>query len=631
VPSAFANSTRHCIGLQAFREFDIMTSLQDTLELAFRCHQVNDLSQAEQLYRQILLADPNHADAHHLLGVVGYQTGRLDMAMASIGRALALNPWAAMYHSNLGLAQKSAGLLEEATASFEQAIRLQPTFAEALSNLGEVLEQRGRFDEAEHHCRHALQCRPQFPQALNALGNVLLDRRQFDEAIACYHQALALKPDFAKAHNNLGNAYLGLGRLDDAIACYNKALRLDQRFAQASYNLANALRQQGKVEDAINAYRQAIDLNPGYLGTHNNLANLLKEQGRFEEALACYDRALICDPTYGETHLNRGMLLLLLGKWDEGWAEYEWRWHTKEFAWYAPQRPRWDGSDLGGRTVLVNAEQGNGDTLMFARFAPLIKSRGGRVLVRCQPALVALLETCNGIDCVLPNGAALPAFDYEVPLLSLPGLFRTTPASVPADVPYLFATAKATEHWRQVLAQFNDGAQPRCKIGIAWQGRATYLYDRERSLPLAHFGRLAQVAGVQLISLQKGSGTEQLAALANKFSVIDLESRLGDDNDSFMNIAAIIKNLDLVICCDTAIAHLAGALGVPVWVVLPYVPDWRWLLRRQDTPWYRTMRLFRQTHLGDWQGVFERMAHELDKHFRPNEEVSGGSELRGDG
>ncbi len=586
-----------------------MATIQDTLDFAFQCHQAGDLRQAERLYADIIATDPSHADAHHLLGIVAYQTGRFDAAIASMGKALALNPRAAIYYSNMGLAQKAAGQLHAATVTYEQALRLKPDFAEAHSNLGEVLEQQGRCEEAESHCRMALQLRPEFPQAFNALGNALLGQKRFDEAVACYQEALRLNPGMAKALNNLGNALVALNELDEAVDSYQQALRLEPQFAEASYNLGNALRRQGKLDEAKACYRQAIAIKPNHVGAHNNLANVTKEQGRFDEALACYDQAMRCDFGLGETHLNRGMLLLLVGRWEEGWPEYEWRWRTKEFAWYEPQRPRWDGSRADGRTILVDCEQGNGDTLQFVRYAALVKERAAAtVMVRCQPALVPLLATCAGIDRVVPNGAALPPFDFQVPLLSLPGIFQTTPDSIPAKVPYLSVDPSLVERWRQELSAANANQRPALQVGIAWKGSPTFLYDRERSIPLLQFDRLAKLHGVRLISLQKGPGTDQLRALGGRFHVVDLESRLGDENTSFASIAAIMKNLDLVISCDTAIAHLAGALGIPVWLALPFVPDWRWLLRREDTPWYPTMRLFRQTRPGDWDDVFERMA-----------------------
>ena len=271
-------------------------------------------------------------------------------------------------------------------------------------------------------------------------------------------------------------------------------------------------------------------------------------------------------------------------------------------------QPRWNGSDLEGRAILVYSEQGLGDTIQFIRYAPLVEQRGGKVLFECQPALMPLLANAQGIDTLLPRGGTLPSFDVQAPLLSLPGIVGTRPDTVPAAVPYLQANDKLVGRWRKELEPLRG-----FKIGITWQGSPTQGYDRLRSVPLTHLATLAAVPGVHLISLQKRIGTDQLRSMAGGFSVVDFGSRLDEESGAFMDTAAIMMNLDLVISSDTAVPHLAGALGVPVWLALPWVPDWRWLLEREDSPWYPTMRLFRQPRFGNWDGVFERMAEELRK------------------
>jgi hypothetical protein len=274
-------------------------------------------------------------------------------------------------------------------------------------------------------------------------------------------------------------------------------------------------------------------------------------------------------------------------------------------------QPLWDGSPVEGQTILLHPEQGLGDIIQFLRYAPLVQERGATVLLGCPSHLRGLLANCRGIDRLIPDGP-LPPFDVHAPLGSLPGIFGTTPATVPGTVPYLFADAELTAHWQQELNHFSG-----FKIGIGWQGNPKYWGDALRSIPLIHFEPLARVKGVHFFSLQKGPGTDQLGAVANGFPVMDLGSKLDEASGAFMDTAAIMKNLDLVITSDTAIAHLAGALGVPVWVALPLVPNWRWLLHREDSPWYPTMRLFRQTERGNWQQVFERMVGELEKMIAP--------------
>jgi len=495
--------------------------------------------------------------------------------------------------------------------------------------------------------RHALRLKPTYPDAHNSLGITLMELDRLDEAVASCSEAVRLNPQFAEAHNSLGNALERQGKLDDAVRCYREAIRLKPNLAEASNNLGNALKRQGKLDEAVGCYQEAVRLKPDYAEAHGNLGNTRVQQGRFDEAQACYDQALRLDAGHKETHFNQSLLWLLLGKWAEGWPEYEWRWQTKSFPRYAFSQPRWDGSPspspLARPTVLLLAEQGLGDTLQFVRYAPLVQQRGYKVILQCQAPLVRLLAGVRGIDRVVAHGAPLPAFDAYAPLLSLPAIFGKSIAEVPATVPYLQADANLVEHWKspksKVESRKSKVESPRSEevqltsdirhptsdflVGIAWQGNPIFRIDRQRSIPLARFARLAQVEGVQLISLQKGPGTEQLSVSAGpppcpppsggrgERGVLDLGTRLDEASGPFMDTAAVMKNLDLVISSDTAVPHLAGALGVPVWVALPLVPDWRWLVERENSPWYPTMRLFRQTRYEHWDDVFDRMAEEL--------------------
>jgi hypothetical protein len=305
---------------------------------------------------------------------------------------------------------------------------------------------------------------------------------------------------------------------------------------------------------------------------------------------------------------------LLTGDFERGWAEYQWRWKAEQCQWRDFSQPLWDGRPLEGRTILLHAEQGLGDTIQFVRYAALVKQRGGGVVVECPTPLLSLLASCERIDRLMGRGDELPAFDLQAPLLSLPGIFHTSLDTIPADGPYLFADPGLVGRWRQEL-----GGIAGFKIGIAWQGNPKNPDDRNRSIPLSDFEPLAGCSAVRLLSLQKEAGTEQLQKVAGRFPVIDLGSRLDEAAGAFMDTAAVMMNLDLVVTSDTAIAHLAGALGVPVWVAISFVPDWRWLLDRSDSPWYPTMRLFRQTRLGDWAGVFEEIKAALCVQLRSAE------------
>jgi tetratricopeptide (TPR) repeat protein len=576
--------------------------------LARQYHQAGNLSQAEQYYRKVLETDPpqEHPGTLNWLGIVLAQQGQVSEAAASFQQLLRSQPTNADAHCNLANALQSLNRMEEAIAHWREALRIRPDFPEVHSNLANALQSRGKFDEAVAHGLHAVRLRPHSPEAHNHLGMALSGQGKREEAIAHYREALRVRPDFAPAHSNLANALRSLGKLTDAVTHYREAVRLQPNDPALQSNLGDSLFEVGRLEEAASHWGQALRLRPNLAKVWNNLGNLFFLQGNLDEALAHYTQAMSLKQPFPEAHWNRSLLWLLLGNFEQGWPEYEWRWTQPTFVRRHAQVPLWDGSDLGGRTILLHAEQGLGDTIQFIRYALLVKHRSGTVLVECHPALVRLLANVPGIDRLLAKGSPLPPFDVQAPLLSLPGIFKTTEHTVPTAVPYLHADPELVQRWRQKLQPLQG-----LKVGIAWQGDPTYRNDRHRSIALALFSSLARVEGVNLISLQKGPGTEQLQALAGQFKVLVLGNRLDEDAGPFMDTAAIMKNLDLVVSSDTAVAHLAGALGVPVWVALPRVPDWRWLLEREDNPWYPTMRLFRQTRAQHWEDVFERIAEAI--------------------
>jgi len=385
------------------------------------------------------------------------------------------------------------------------------------------------------------------------------------------------------------------GQLGEAVACYRRALELKADNPTAYYNYGTALSDQGLLADAVACYRRALSLKPDYADALNNLGFALKRQGQLDEAATCYQRALELRPGFAECRLNLGVLRLLRGDFAAGWPDYEARWPAGKVAARDFREPLWDGRPLEGKTILIHAEQGFGDTIQFIRYAPLVAQRGARVIFECQKPLLRLLAAWPEIERLVPEGEALPTFDVQAPLLSLPGIFHASLETIPVHTPYFFAAPQAVGQWRGEL-----GAIGGRKIGVVWHGDPRQENNRARSIPLRCFEPLAGLPGVGLVSLQKGAGAEQLQDAAGRFPIAEVGSRLND----FMDTAGAIMNLDLVIACDTAVAHLAGALGARVWVALCYVPDWRWLLDRDDCPWYPTMRLFRQKQPGDWPGVF---------------------------
>jgi Flp pilus assembly protein TadD len=460
--------------------------------------------------------------------------------------------------------------LSEAASAFEIALQHCPDHPETRFNLALAQQKLGYFDDAAANYERALP----LSQAINNiahLGSLFKDQAELGKAIRCYRIAIQHRPDFAKVHYNLGVALAELGKTPDALASYQEAVRLAPYDAQAL----------------------------------NNIGCIFYEKGCLTDAMASFDSAITVRPDYTDAHFNRAMALLKQGDFKQGWAEYEWRWQRDDFQPHAIHAPRWEGSPLDGRTILLQAEQGLGDAIQFLRYAPLVKQRGGIVLVQCQAEFCSLAVTCAGIDQVVALGADQPPFDVHAPLMSLPHILGTRLSAIPADVPYVAVDPQSFQRWRQRF-----GSEPRFKVGLVWQGNPRQwnpqykAADRSRSAPLAQFAPLAKVPHVVLYSLQFGAGREQL--LTANLPVIDLAD--GFDPGSMMELAAAILNLDLLITVDTAPAHLAGALGVPTWIALAQPACWRWLLDRSDTPWYPTARLFRQERAGDWSTVFEQMA-----------------------
>jgi tetratricopeptide (TPR) repeat protein len=600
-------------------------------------HRSGQLRDAAAVYRQVLAADPTQVEAHYLLGAACHAMGLASEAMASLSEALRQRPDLAEVHHHLGIvlaesrqpddaercflralelkpqlvdAHHDLGVLlasqnraQEAIVSFRRVVELKPHDAIAHSDLGAVLERQGDLDAAADCFRRAIQIDPSYAEAHSNLGALLEKQEKLDLAEACCRRAIELKPELAEAHNNLGGVLRRQERFDEAVECCRRAIELKPQLAEAHHNLGTALHKRGDLDEAASCLRQAIALKPDYVEAHNGLGAILTKQASLPEALACFREAIRLQPDYADAHYNLAFSLLLTGHLDEGWPELEWRFQRKGKQLADFGQPRWNGEELAGRTILLHSEQGLGDTLQFIRYAELIAQRGANVIIEVQRPLVPLLAQ-SGFRNLIAKGSPRPTFDVHAPLMSLPGLLGTTLANIPCRVPYLSADPQLVDLWRAKLG----GDQ--LKVGIAWQGNPQHEGDRFRSIPLAEFAPLAST-GVELVSLQKGFGREQLAGPGANFHVRELEGPIDELHGAFMDTAVIIANLDLVVTCDTAVAHLASALGARVWLALSKAPDWRWMLDRSDTPWYPTMRLFRQSQLGRWDDVFDEMRSEL--------------------
>ena len=651
-----------------------MSDHHPSLAAGIQFHQSGQLDQAEQIYRQVAANDPSNADAHSLLGAVCINQNRLDEAAKHLNDALRIEPDHQAAHDNLGVLLGRQGRFEEAVASFERSLAIHPDQPATLQNLAEAQSRCGRTEQAIATFRRVVTLAPNSVRAHMELAQALVAKQNVAEAVAHWQQvarltpgdarvhfelaaalarvgrmreakqeycrALELKPDSAETCVNLGGVCIKLNELDEAVEYFQRAIGLRPNFAEAHLNLGCALTRQHKTSESIEALQTAIRLNPELSEAHNNLGIALAADARYAEAVGSYEQAIVrrpdnvdaiynlgiahlkqgmvasaldhfeqaleLRPDYAEAHHNRSAALLLSENFDEGLAEYEWRFRSRDYGPFKMRWPAWDGGDLTDRTIVLIAEQGLGDSIQFIRYASLVKDRGARVVVECPGLLHALLARTPGVDQWITPETPPPEADCCVPLLSLPHRLETRFETIPAEVPYVFADPDLVDTWQSRLAEHAG-----LRIGIAWQGNPRCPEDRFRSIPLSAFEPLAKLPDVCLVSLQKGHGAEQLDDVRGSWPLVDFGDELDATGGAFMDTAAIMKNLDLVVTSDTAAAHLAGALGVPVWVALPYVPDWRWLLECDDSPWYPTMRLFRQTKWGRWDDVFRGIAAEV--------------------
>jgi tetratricopeptide (TPR) repeat protein len=574
---------------------------------AMHYHRAGILEKAEEIYWKVLGSDPTHSESLHFLGLIAHQTGRDKLALDLIGKALAVGKEVAEYHYSAGEVCRAIGRPQEAMAHYRRSIELKPDFIEPYYVLGLVLQERKELDRAVECYRSALARKPHWVEALNNLGNALQDIGKLDDAVNAYQRALTINPSFAVAWCNLGNAVKKQGKRADAACSFDRALVINPSLAEASYNLGTLLEEQGKLDEAIEWFHHALAIRPNFAEGHNNLGNALKEQGKLAQAIEHYKRAIAISPNFADAHNNLATALLVNGQLEQGWREHEWRWKSlsKNKVRSFSSHRQWQGEVLSrDKILLLHAEQGFGDTIQFCRYVPLAATRA-RVVLEAPPPLGRLLQGLRGVEKIIPYGEPLPAFDSQCPLMSLPLALRTTLATIPAPIPYLEAEPALVMRWRDVLPKANF------RVGIVWQVNPRSELERARSIPLTCFAPLAKLRGLRLISLQKTHGLDQLQNLPDGMSVETLGPDFDSGPDAFLDTAAVMQHLDLVITADTATAHLAGALGRPTWIILRHMPYWTWMLNRCDSPWYPTVRLFRQERREDWNGVLSAVEAEL--------------------
>ncbi len=541
-------------------------------EIASRHYEAGRHPQALALFQRILQADPTHSRTIHMLGVDAHQKGNYNQALTLIGRALAIDPLAPHYYYNFGLVCTALGDPQAAINAYQRAIELKPDYIEAYCSLGNALNAQTRYDEALDLFIRILQIVPDEARIHHGRGQTLCAQGQHAKAIQAFDTAIGLEPGQAGFYNSLG--------------------------------IARALN--GDRPGARQAFEQALNLRPEYAEAINNLGTVMQEEGDYNSALEYFEKAIRIRPQYSEAHFNRGVIHLLRGNFEEGWQDYDYRLQKaicKHNHICPPNMPVWDGTSFSGKTLCVHCEQGLGDALQFVRYLPLVKARGGKVVLETSRHLMALFRDLPGVDRLVEQNRRATAVNHDlcVHILSLPGIMQTTLDRIPADVPYIYADSKKVASWAQKLSREH------VKVGLVWAGNPTHRKDRSRSVELKNFGWLAGIPEVRLYGLQKGAAALEAVKAAGKLKIHNFGPELADLADT----AALIANLDLVISVDTAVAHLAGAMAKPIWVLLSYIPDWRWLLDREDSPWYPTMRLFRQTEKGSWDAVLRRIATEL--------------------
>jgi tetratricopeptide (TPR) repeat protein len=584
-------------------------TLQQQFPAALAAHRRGEFDQAEAGYRAVLRAQPKHFDATQLLGALLHARGRNKEAQMLLRRAIALNPNLAAVHNNLGNVVRALGQPEESLAHFDRAIALDPGYADAFNNRANVLNDLGRRRDALADYDRALERNPDQANALQRSAAILADVGRFEEALARNGKAIALGPPSAELFRRSGNVLLRLDRPREALENFDKALERDPLDKRALIGRSAALELLDRPQEALENFDRGLAVWPDAADLLYNKATVLKTLKRIDEACAVYAQALAIAPDDPDANANFAMTLLLKGDFAAGWRAYEYRWGQVGRDAERPHlaAPAWNGEQLAGRNIVVYAEQGLGDIVQFSRYLPLLQARGADVALLAKPQMHALLRGAFPGVALYDDVAQVGAerFDFQCALTSLPLHFGTIAETIPSSVPYLKVDPEKVDHWRERIGTGGF------RIGICWQGNPSVAIDVRRSMPLAQFAALASIPGVRLISLQKKDGLDQLERLDADMRVETLGEGFDSGADSFVDTMAAMECVDLVISPDTSIAHVAGALARPVWVALRHVPDWRWMLDRGDSPWYPTMRLFRQDMPGDWSGVFERMRRAL--------------------
>jgi len=615
------------------------SDIQADFQQAVAFYREGRIAEAETLCSRVLAAAPAHFDARHLLGVLALQAKSYARAADLLNAALDINPGSALAHNNYGMAVLEQGRTAQALAAFDKAVTLRPDMAAALNNRGNALRllgravealaafdnvvavkpdyaeawynrglalyDLGRLEEAAVSYTRAIALNPVYAEAFNAWGLALRDMGDVSAALEHYDRAVALKPQLADAWNNRAVALQDVKRYDEALANYDRALALAPEAARTWSNRGTVLDYLCRYDEALRSYDEAVTRDPAFANGWNNRGVALGDMGRHSEALESFQRAIAAEPGNADAHWNSSLHYLQQGDFARGWAEHEWRWKVPSLALEHRnfEKPLWLGElSLAGRTILLHGDQGFGDAIQFCRYAGPARDAGARVIVEVRAPLAPLLASLPGADHIVVRGEALPPFDLHCPMGSLPVAFNTTLDTIPVPGGYLSAPPDKRAAWSTKL-----GPAPLPRVGIAWRGNPAHKNDHNRSIALAQL-MTALPPGFEFIALQKDMTAEE-HAMAAAAGLRCFPAEMSD----FTDTAALCGLVDLVISVDTSTAHLAGALGIPVWILLPFNPDWRWMLKRSDSPWYASARLYRKPRPNDWPAVCGVVRTDLER------------------
>jgi tetratricopeptide (TPR) repeat protein len=569
-------------------------------------HQHGKLNDAQNIYEKILSIQEDNFDALQLLGALFAQVKKYPQAVESLSKALIINPNHAGCYSNLGFSFQKLKRLEEALSSYDKAISLQADYAEAYSNRGLVLQELQRLEEALSSYDKAISLQADYAEAYYNRGTALHKLKRLEEALSSYDKAISLQADFAEVYYNRGNVLQELQRLEEALSSYDKAISLQADYAEVYSNRGNVLQELQRLEEALSSYDKAISLQANYAEAYCNRGTALHKLKRLEEALSSYDKAISLQADFAEAYLSSSLCYLLAGNFNDGWARHEWRWQSEGMSKTAGvknfSQPLWLGKEsLKDQTILLYAEQGLGDTIQFSRYVSLVATLGAKVVLEVQPSLVKLLSHLEGISQIINKGDKLPHFDYQCPLLSLPLAFKTELQTIPSASQNISSDIEKVAKWQAIL-----GEKTKPRAGIVWSGSAAHKNDHQRSLTLSKLITYLP-SDYEYVSLQKEISDVDKEVLTKHNEI----KHFGGDLKDFTDTAALCELIDIVISVDTSVAHLAGTLGKTTWILLPYSPDWRWLLDRNDSPWYSSVKLYRQEKINDWDGVLVNIESDL--------------------